>query len=123
MKTLSAIWLTAGLFVAAGLGLGGLAILPAVRRRALRSFTEKLSALRSQVREAFVRSTAEEIDGARDRLRRAWEPFLLFHRSEASLLAERVREQKELRRLVQEIAQRVDRATATDASRRSNGAE
>ena len=123
VKTLSAIWLTAGLVVAAGLGLGGLAILPAVRRRSLKSFTEKLTALRGQVRSAFLRSTAEEIDGARDRLRRAWEPFLLFHRSEASLLAERLRELKELRRQVQEIAQRVVRATAPNASPRPNDPE
>jgi small GTP-binding protein len=123
MKTLSAIWLTAGLLVAAGLGLGGLAILPAVRRRALKKFMEKLAALRGQVRAAFTRATAEEIDATRDRLRRAWEPFLLFHRSEASQLAERLREQKELRRLVQEIAQRVEWATEHDASKRSNGSE
>ena len=112
VKTLTAAWFAGGLLLAAGLGLGGLAILPSVRRRALRRFSERLAALRTQVRDAFVKAAEEEVDGARDRLRRAWEPFLLFHRTEAAALAERQREHRELRRAFQDFAQRVARISA-----------
>jgi GTP-binding protein EngB required for normal cell division len=55
VKTLTAVGMAGGLVVAAGLGLGGMAILPAMRRRALRRFSERLEQLRGQVRDAFVR--------------------------------------------------------------------
>lgn len=122
VKSLTAAWFAGGLLLAAGLGLGGLAILPSVRRRALRRFTERLDALRTQVRDAFVKAAEEEVDGARDRLRRAWEPFLLFHRTEAAALAERTRELKELRRGFQDFAQRVVRITSNSPPDRPNAA-
>jgi hypothetical protein len=122
VKSLTAAWFAGGLLLAAGLGLGGLAILPSVRRRALRRFTERLDALRTQVRDAFVKAAEEEVDGARDRLRRAWEPFLLFHRTEAAALAERQRELKELRRGFQDFAQRVARISSHSPLDRPNAA-
>lgn len=85
-------WNAAGLLVALGIGLTGLAVLPAVRRRAVQEFRSRLRALRAQVQAGYLAAIAEEVDCARGRLRRAWEPFLLFHRAEASAAEERRRE-------------------------------
>lgn len=82
-------WNGAGLLLALGIGLTGLAVLPTVRRRAVREFRAKLKALRDQVQSGYLKAIAEEVDGARARLRRAWEPFLLFHRAEAGAVGER----------------------------------
>ncbi len=96
-------WNAAGLLLALGLGLTGLAVLPAVRRRAVRQFRSRLQALREQVQAGYLRAIGDEIEGARDRLRRAWEPFLLFHRSEASAAEERRRELADLSRAFAEL--------------------
>ncbi len=102
-------WNAAGLLLALGLGLTGLAVLPAVRRRAVRQFRTRLQALREQVQAGYLRAIGDEIDGARDRLRRAWEPFLLFHRSEASSAELRRRELVELARGFAELRAAVTR--------------
>lgn len=104
-------WNAAGLLLALGLGLTGLAVLPAVRRRAVRQFRSRLQALREQVQAGYLRAIGDEIDGARDRLRRAWEPFLLFHRSEASAAEERRRELLELARAFAELRTEVARTS------------
>jgi small GTP-binding protein len=102
LTKLSALWWNAaGLLLALGLGLTGMAVLPAVRRRALREFRERVQSLRLQVREGYLRAIADEVDGAHDRLRRAWEPFLLFHRAEASAVEER---RGEIATLARELA-------------------
>lgn len=107
---LSTLWFNAaGLLLALGLGLTSLAVLPAVRRRAVRQFREKLGALQRQVQDGFLRAVGDELSGARDRLRRAWEPWLLFHRSEASAIEERRREIADLARGIAELRDAIGR--------------
>jgi GTP-binding protein EngB required for normal cell division len=118
LTKLSSLWWNgAGLLLALGFGLTGLAVLPAVRRRAVREFRAKLLALRDQVRSGYLRAIAEEVDGARARLRRAWEPFLLFHRAEAGAAAERRREISLLRTELSALRDAVARLPAQPVDR------
>ena len=105
-------WNAAGLLLALGLGLTGLAVLPAVRRRAVREFRVRLQALRTQIHAGYLTAIAAEVDGAHERLRRAWEPFLLFHRAEASAIEE---QQTALATIARDLAALLDQVARIPA--------
>jgi len=110
-------WNAAGLLLALGIGLTGMAVLPAVRRRAVREFRARLQSLRAQVHAGYLAAIASEVDGARDRLRRAWEPFLLFHRAEASAIEERRTELANVARELAALRDQVARLPAAPTDR------
>ena len=100
----------AGVGTALLVGGAGLVILPTLRRRATRRFSEKLDELAREVSSNFLAGIQREVEATCDRLRHGWEPFLAFHRAETRVANEQKQEltalEEDVRSLDRELENR-----------------
>jgi hypothetical protein len=83
----SSAWLdVTGVLFATAAVVGGLFILPAKRRRARQEFSERIGAMRAQIRETVQAQFQKETDESLERIREAISPYTRFVRSKREQL-------------------------------------
>lgn len=75
----------------------GFVILPRKKRQSIQQFSLKVDALIREFRQVLAREFDREIDGASERLRAGYAPYLTFYRAETSFLTESDESAKALR--------------------------